>query len=82
MKPNSSLDTQTMIRALQLARRGRYWARPNPHVGCVLVREGDSLYRIAGKFKVSVDDIIAWNALDPSAHLKPGQELKLYGKGG
>ena len=29
-----------MTRALQLARRGRYWARPNPHVGCVLVREG------------------------------------------
>ncbi|MCB1703406.1 MAG: LysM peptidoglycan-binding domain-containing protein [Halioglobus sp.] len=47
-----------------------------------MVREGDSLYRIAGKFKVSVDDIIAWNSLDPKAHLKPGQELKLYVKGG
>ncbi|NQX88568.1 MAG: bifunctional diaminohydroxyphosphoribosylaminopyrimidine deaminase/5-amino-6-(5-phosphoribosylamino)uracil reductase RibD [Halioglobus sp.] len=29
-----------MARALQLARRGRYSARPNPHVGCVLVRDG------------------------------------------
>jgi membrane-bound lytic murein transglycosylase D len=47
-----------------------------------MVRAGDSLYRIAGKFNVSVDDIIAWNALDPRAVLKPGQELKLYVKGG
>ncbi len=29
-----------MARALQLARRGRYSAMPNPHVGCVLVRDG------------------------------------------
>ncbi|PLW81872.1 bifunctional diaminohydroxyphosphoribosylaminopyrimidine deaminase/5-amino-6-(5-phosphoribosylamino)uracil reductase RibD [Kineobactrum sediminis] len=29
-----------MARALQLARGGRYWAMPNPHVGCVLVRDG------------------------------------------
>ncbi|MCL4110152.1 UNVERIFIED_CONTAM: hypothetical protein GTU68_026672 [Idotea baltica] len=29
-----------MSRALQLARRGQYWAAPNPHVGCVLVRDG------------------------------------------
>lgn len=47
-----------------------------------LVREGDSLYGIAGKFNVSIDDIIAWNALDRSAYLRPGQKLKLYLKGG
>tara|TARA_B110000503_G_scaffold32105_2_gene52151 strand:- start:47763 stop:49175 length:1413 start_codon:yes stop_codon:yes gene_type:complete len=47
-----------------------------------MVRAGDSLSRIAGQFKVSVDDIIVWNALDPDAYLKPGQELKLYVKGG
>ncbi|MDP5053731.1 MAG: bifunctional diaminohydroxyphosphoribosylaminopyrimidine deaminase/5-amino-6-(5-phosphoribosylamino)uracil reductase RibD, partial [Congregibacter sp.] len=27
-----------MAYALQLAERGKYWARPNPHVGCVLVQ--------------------------------------------
>lgn len=37
---DSSFDTQMMARALQLARRGRYSAMPNPHVGCVLVRDG------------------------------------------
>ena len=33
-------DTRMMARALQLARQGRYSAMPNPHVGCVLVRDG------------------------------------------
>ncbi len=37
---DTALDTRTMARALQLARRGRHIARPNPHVGCVLVRHG------------------------------------------
>jgi len=46
-----------------------------------LVRKGDSLYGIAGKFNVSVKDIVTWNSLDPRAHLKPGQKLKLYPKG-
>jgi len=42
------------------------------------VRRGDSLYVIAGKFKVSVDDIVTWNALDPGKYLQPGQTLTLY----
>lgn len=42
------------------------------------VRRGDSLYRIAGKFKVSINDIIVWNQLDPRDYLQPGQRLKLY----
>ena len=33
-------DTRMMARALQLARRGKYSVMPNPHVGCVLVRDG------------------------------------------
>ena len=33
-------DTRMMARALQLARRGQYSVMPNPHVGCVLVRDG------------------------------------------
>ncbi|MFV0277751.1 MAG: bifunctional diaminohydroxyphosphoribosylaminopyrimidine deaminase/5-amino-6-(5-phosphoribosylamino)uracil reductase RibD [Parahaliea sp.] len=35
-----TFDTRMMARALQLARRGRFRAAPNPHVGCVLVRDG------------------------------------------
>ena len=42
------------------------------------VRQGDSLYRIAGKFNVSIDEIIAWNDLNPKAYLQPGQKLTLF----
>lgn len=49
-----------------------------PQVKGYRVRQGDSLYRIAGKFNVSINDIIAWNALDPGKYLQPGQTLTLY----
>lgn len=44
------------------------------------VRAGDSLYRIAGKYGIAVNDIISWNALDPRKYLQPGQMLTLYVK--
>ena len=34
-------DTDMMARARRLARQGRYRTRPNPAVGCVLVRDGE-----------------------------------------
>ena len=39
----SAEDSQHMGRALKLAARGCYSARPNPLVGCVLVRGGQVL---------------------------------------
>ena len=42
------------------------------------VRRGDSLYGIAGKFNVSIDEIISWNSLDENKYLQPGQRLTLY----
>lgn len=36
----AQFDIRMMARALQLARRGQYSVRPNPHVGCVLVCDG------------------------------------------
>jgi membrane-bound lytic murein transglycosylase D len=42
------------------------------------VRKGDSLSAIADKFKVRVADIREWNNVDPSRHLKPGQNLTLF----
>ncbi len=37
----SAEDFRWMARALQLARRGLYSARPNPRVGCVIVASGE-----------------------------------------
>ncbi|WP_028772684.1 LysM peptidoglycan-binding domain-containing protein [Shewanella waksmanii] len=42
------------------------------------VRSGDSLARIASKFKVRVGDLVRWNSLDKQKYLQPGQKLKLY----
>lgn len=42
------------------------------------VRSGDSLARIAKKFKVKVSDIAKWNQLDTKKYLRVGQALKLY----
>jgi diaminohydroxyphosphoribosylaminopyrimidine deaminase/5-amino-6-(5-phosphoribosylamino)uracil reductase len=36
---NTIFDTTMMARALKQAARGKYSAMPNPHVGCVLVRD-------------------------------------------
>ncbi|HEY5717012.1 MAG TPA: LysM peptidoglycan-binding domain-containing protein [Motiliproteus sp.] len=43
------------------------------------VRNGDSLYLIASKFKVSVADIKRWNnKVSNAKYLKPGQQLTLF----
>ena len=42
------------------------------------VRRGDSLYRIAGKFNVTISEIITWNSLKRDAYLQPGQKLTLW----
>jgi membrane-bound lytic murein transglycosylase D len=41
------------------------------------VQEGDSLYRIAERFSVTIPQLKKWNAL-PGEFLLPGQRLKLY----
>jgi len=42
------------------------------------VRRGDSLSAIANRFAVNVRDIAAWNDLNTSRYLQPGQSLVLY----
>ena len=41
------------------------------------VRNGDSLSRIASRYKVSVNDLHRWNKIE-GKYLKPGQRLKVY----
>jgi membrane-bound lytic murein transglycosylase D len=42
------------------------------------VRNGDSLARIAGKFKVKVSDIQKWNQSKLKKYIQPGQKLKIF----
>ncbi|MDH5392761.1 MAG: LysM peptidoglycan-binding domain-containing protein [Gammaproteobacteria bacterium] len=41
------------------------------------VRNGDSLYRIAKRFNVSIGDLHRWNPVQ-GKYLKPGQTIKVY----
>ncbi|MDH5435844.1 MAG: LysM peptidoglycan-binding domain-containing protein, partial [Gammaproteobacteria bacterium] len=42
------------------------------------VRSGDSLSRIASKFRVSIPQLRSWNSLPKGKFLQPGQYLKLF----
>lgn len=42
------------------------------------VRRGDSLSRIAQRFRVATDDISRWNGIRKTSILRPGQSLTLY----
>lgn len=41
------------------------------------VRRGDSLWRIARQFRVSIEDLLTWNKLSKRSVLRPGQRLRL-----
>ena len=42
-----------------------------------VVRSGDSLWSIARKHKVKLQDLLRWNGLDNTAVIQPGQSLKI-----
>jgi membrane-bound lytic murein transglycosylase D len=42
------------------------------------VRNGDSLYVIAQRFRVTVQQIAKWNSIDSGRILRPGQRLTMY----
>jgi membrane-bound lytic murein transglycosylase D len=43
-----------------------------------IVRSGDTVSRIANKFRVSITDVLGWNDLDTRNVIKPGQRLVMY----
>ncbi|MGI9265824.1 MAG: LysM peptidoglycan-binding domain-containing protein [Gammaproteobacteria bacterium] len=42
------------------------------------VRNGDSLYKISSRFKVSMGELKNWNNLSDRKYLQPGQKLVMY----
>lgn len=43
-----------------------------------IVRSGDSLAKIAAKFKVQVNQLVQWNNLSGKKYLQPGQKLTVH----
>jgi membrane-bound lytic murein transglycosylase D len=46
-----------------------------------VVRAGDTLSRIATKFRVSLTDLLGWNSLSSNVLIRPGQRLVMYVEG-
>ena len=78
---STDFDIRMMTRALQLAREAGYWAAPNPHVGCVLVRDGavigEGRTRPAGENHAEIEALAAagdatgataYVSLEPCSH--------------
>ena len=42
------------------------------------VRNGDSLYKISSRFRVSMGELKNWNNLEEKKYLQPGQKLVMY----
>jgi len=42
------------------------------------VQQGDTLWGISRRFKVSIDQLAAWNGLSPKDTLRPGQSLAIW----
>jgi membrane-bound lytic murein transglycosylase D len=43
-----------------------------------VVRRGDTLSRIATKFRIRLSDLLGWNDLNSRSVIKPGQRLVMY----
>jgi membrane-bound lytic murein transglycosylase D len=41
------------------------------------VRSGDTLWAIANRYKLSIDELATWNSIDPTAILSLGQSLRM-----
>lgn len=80
--PGLSSSTLALNSQLRIRDQLRYAAAPQPPVQEAVnkvvnyrVRRGDSLARISSRFGVTVKQLVAWNALDPSRYIQPGERL-------
>ena len=78
----SAADTSRMIRALELAERGRFTTHPNPRVGCIITRDeqllGSGWHRRAGEPHAEINALsdascdlrgaTAYVTLEPCSH--------------
>lgn len=82
--PGRQTSSTASAMAQQLSpevRRGRAQARRNEQRTIYRVRNGDSLWTIASKHKVSVSRLRRWNGLSKRKVLRPGQKLVIWRSG-
>lgn len=78
LRPGRKLTIWQPRRSRQLSLPTQY--SKNEHLRRIdyRVRKGDSLYRIANRYNVSINDLVIWNSLSKRAYLKPGQQINIY----
>ncbi len=69
----AQLSKQTRTRHLSIPRSKAIMQRIN-----YVVRRGDSLARIASRFRVRISDLLRWNTIKKNKYLQPGQRIKLF----
>jgi membrane-bound lytic murein transglycosylase D len=81
MNPSTGLDKEALTRYGQkyAARTAAAASVPDGTTKIThVVRRGDTLGQIAGKYNVSVDKLRGWNNLSRRRHIYAGQKLKVY----
>jgi membrane-bound lytic murein transglycosylase D len=78
LKPGQILKIPS---ASQLAKKSSNKSKSSTKNGLYTVQSGDSLDKIARKYKVKISDLMKWNDLKKSYMLKPGMQLKVSGSG-
>jgi membrane-bound lytic murein transglycosylase D len=74
----NNLNSNSVIKPGQTLQFYKGTQRPAEPMQSYQVKQGDSLYNIAKRFRVAVNDLLAWNDLATSTLIKPGQQLKIY----
>lgn len=71
----NGLSQQAILRPGQKLKLGTTGSPPTTRYQ---VRRGDSLYKIAQRFNVGINDLLAWNNLSVDQVLRPGQQLQVF----
>jgi len=78
IKINQELVIWTNTHASNVGSSSRELGNPMLRKVFYKVRSGDSLARIAGKFNLSVKEILSWNIINKNGYIHPGQSLTLF----
>jgi len=63
----------------KVASRASFVAQPAAGRAEYVIQRGDSLWSIARRFKVSQQQLVAWNGISSKGYIQPGQKLKVGG---
>lgn len=72
--PGSAAQNETLTAAQVAATRARLAGGQSQEY---VIRNGDSLWSIARRFKVSTQQLVAWNDISAKKPIQPGQKLKI-----